>query len=321
MSNTTRREFLASSAGAAALGLTGQLAFLPSAQAADVREKGHYSYKVGDIEVISIYDGVWQNDNFGGFAVDVTEDKVKGALTKAGLTTDYIPIEFAFTVIKTGGKTILLDAGTGGQLAPTAGLAAKGGLEAAGITPDKVDSILVSHMHPDHIFGLMEKDTNAQVFPNAEIMVGETEYNFWTDPAKTAQLPEGRQGLANRIQATFPNWDNVSQFSSDTEIAPGIRAIDSFGHSPGHVSFHISSGDEQLLLIGDAIIVPALFLANLDWQLAFDGDKNQATATRQAIVDQAIADNMTIGGYHFGFPNAGKIEKDGDGHVFVPAKV
>ena len=74
-------------------------------------------------------------------------------------------------------------------------------------------------------------------------------------------------------------------------------------------------------MIGDAIIVPALFLANLDWQLAFDADKAQATATRKSIVEKAIADNMTIGGYHFGFPNAGKIEKDGASHVFVPATV
>lgn len=321
MIKTTRRQFLASSAGVAALGLAGQFAFLPSAQAADLRKKGHYSYKIGDIEVISIYDGVWQNDNLGGLAVDVPEDKVKAALTAAGHGTDFIPIEFAFTVVKTGGKTILLDAGTGGQLAPTAGLAAKGGLEAAGISADKVDAVLVSHMHPDHIFGLMEKDTNAQVFPNAEIMVSETDYGFWTDSAMTSKLPERRQGLANRIQATFPKWDNVSLFNGGAELAPGLRAVNSFGHSPGHVSFHISSGDDQVLLIGDALIVPALFLANLDWQLAFDADKDQASATRKAIVDQAIADNTTIGGYHFGFPNAGKIEKDGAGHVFVPATV
>ena len=90
MIKTTRRQFLASSAGVAALGLTGQFAFLPSAQAADLRKKGHYSYKVGDIEVISIYDGVWQNDGFGGFAADVSEEQVKEALSSAGLTTDYI---------------------------------------------------------------------------------------------------------------------------------------------------------------------------------------------------------------------------------------
>ena len=320
MINSTRRQFLASSAGVAALGLTGQLAFLPHAQAMEVKKTGHYSYKVGDVEVISIYDGVWQNSGFDGIAVGVSGDDVKAALSDAGQTTDYIPIEFAFTVIKTGGKTILLDAGTGGQLAPTAGLASKGGLEAAGITPDSIDTVIVSHMHPDHIFGLMEKDTNAQVYPNAEIMIGETEYNFWTQPGLIEKLPERRKGLGKRIQATFPTWDNVSLFKEDAELALGLRAVESFGHSPGHVSFHISSGDDQLLLIGDAIIVPALFLANLDWQLAFDADKDQATATRKGIVEQAIADNMTIGGYHFGFPNAGKIEKDGSSHVFVPAK-
>ena len=213
MIKTTRRQFLASSAGVAALGLTGQFAFLPSAQAADLRKKGHYSYKVGDIEVISIYDGVWQNDGFGGFAADVSEEQVKAALSSAGLTTDYIPVEFAFTVVKAGGKTILLDAGTGGQLAPTAGLAAKGGLEAAGITPESVDTIMISHMHPDHIFGLMEKDTNAQIFPDAELVVGETEYNYWTDPALIPKLPERRQGLAKRIQATFPEWKNAVSYT------------------------------------------------------------------------------------------------------------
>ena len=248
MINSTRRQFLASSAGVAALGLTGQLAFLPHAQAMEVKKTGHYSYKVGDVEVISIYDGVWQNSGFDGIAVGVSGDDVKAALSDAGQTTDYIPIEFAFTVIKTGGKTILLDAGTGGQLAPTAGLASKGGFEAAGITPDSIDTVIVSHMHPDHIFGLMEKDTNAQVYPNAEIMIGETEYNFWTQPGLIEKLPERRKGLGKRIQATFPTWDNVSLFKEDAELAPGLRAVESFGHSPGHVSFHISSGDDQLLL-------------------------------------------------------------------------
>lgn len=321
MIKQTRRHFLASGAGVAALGLTGNLAFLRSAQAADLREKGFYSYTVGDIEVISLYDGVWQNGGFDGIANGVSGEDVKASLSKAGLTTEYIPIEFAFTVIKTGGKTILLDAGTGGQLAPTAGLASKGGFEAAGISADSIDAIMISHMHPDHIFGLMEKDTNAQVFPNAEIMVSEAEYNFWTDPATLAQLPEARKPLAQRIQATFPSWDNVTLFSNDQELAPGLRALGSAGHSPGHVNFHLSSGDDEVLLIGDAIIVPALFLANLDWQLAFDADKDQATATRKAIVEQAIADNTTIGGYHFGFPNVGKIEKDGNSHVFVPVSV
>ena len=321
MTDLTRRTMLASGAGAAALGLTGNLAFMAPAEAADLRTKGHYTYKIGDIEVTSIYDGVWQNGGFDKIAPGVSGDQVKAALKAAGQTTEYVPIEFAFTVVKTGGKTVLIDAGTGNQLAPTAGLAAKGGLAAAGITADKVDTVLISHLHPDHIFGLMEKDTNAQVYPNAEIMINETDYRFWADPSIIASLPERRKGLAKRIQATFPNWKNVTLFSGDKELVPGVRSVESFGHSPGHTSFQIASGDEQMILIGDAIIVPALFLANLDWQLAFDADRDAATATRKAIVDRAIADGQMIGGYHFGFPNAGKIQKDGNSHVFVPAAV
>jgi len=234
-----------------------------------------------------------------------------------GLEDEFIPIDFAFTVVKTGGKTILIDAGTGGQLAPTAGLATEG-MKAAGISPGDIDTILISHLHPDHIFGLMEKETNAQVFPDAEILVGETEYDFWTEPGLIEKLPEGRQGLAKRIQATFPEWKNVSRFKSGQEVAPGITAMDSFGHTPGHTTFIVSSGNDQTMLVADLIIVPALFLSNLDWQLSFDSDKDMASASRKSIVAQAVADNINIAGYHFGFPNSGKIEKDGNGYVFNP---
>jgi len=319
MTTLNRRQFIASMAGVSALGLSGSLAFLPStAVAADVRKKGFYSYKVGsDIEIISIYDGIWQKPHDESFILGATVDDVQEALRNASLADEHVPIEFAFTIVKTGGKTILIDAGTGGQLAPTAGLATAG-MKAAGIAPGDIDTILISHLHPDHIFGLMEKDTNAQVFPNAEILVGETEYNFWTEPGLIEKLPEGRQGLAKRIQATFPNWNNVSQFSSGSEVAPGITAVDTFGHTPGHQAFRVSSGDDQTMLLGDMIVVPALFLPNLDWQLSFDADKDMATKTRKAMVEQAVSDNMNIAGYHFGFPNSGKIEKDGNGFVFAP---
>ena len=206
MKNLNRRQFIASAAGVSALGLTGTLSFLPSAMAAEVRKKGYYSYKVGDdIEIISLYDGIWQKPHDENFIPGVTIDETRAALKKAGLNDEFVPIEFAFTVVKSGGKTILIDAGTGGQLAPTAGLASAG-MKAAGISPGDIDTVLISHFHPDHIFGLMEKETNAQVYPDAEILVGETEYNFWTDPGLIAKLPEGRRGLAQRIQATFPEW-------------------------------------------------------------------------------------------------------------------
>ena len=321
MTTLNRREFIASVAGVSALGLSGSLAFLPSSALAAVREKGYYKYKVGqDIEIISIYDGVWEKPHDETFIKDVSVAETKESLRNAGINDESIPIEFAFTIIKTSTETILVDAGTGGQLAPSAGLGSKG-MAAAGISAADIDKVIVSHMHPDHIFGLMEKETNAQVYPNAEIMVGETEYGFWTQDGLIEKLPERRKGLAKRIQATFPTWKNVTQFSNGQEVASGVTAVDSFGHTPGHSSLRVSSGDQQLMLIGDALLLPALFLANLDWQVAFDSDKDQATATRKGIVQEAVADGISLAGYHFGFPNSGTIEKDGNGFVFNPHSI
>ena len=144
---------------------------------------------------------------------------------------------------------------------------------------------------------------------------------YWTKDGLIESLPERRRGLAQRIQATFPKWKNVSQFADGSEVLPGITAVNSFGHTLGHTSFRLSSGGQQVLLLGDAIIVPALFLSNLDWQLSFDTDRDMASATRKAIVQEAVADNITIAGYHFGFPNSGKIEKDGKGYAFHPHSV
>ncbi len=321
MSNFSRREFLASTAGTTALGLSGSLVFLTPAQAADVKAKGYYKYKVGsDIEVISIYDGVWQKPHDENFALGGSIEEVKAALREADKTDEHVPIEFTYTIVKTGGKTVLIDAGTGAQLAPTAGLGAQG-MAAAGIKTSDIDTVLISHMHPDHIFGLMAKDTNEQIFPNAEIMVGETEYNYWTSAETLANLPEGRKPLAQRIQATFPKWKNVTLYSADKELLPGIRSVDTSGHTAGHMAFHISSGDDEMMLLGDMINMPALFLENLDWQIVFDADKEKASKARKQMIDRAVADNITVAGYHFGFPNSGKIEKEGSNFVFNPVEV
>ncbi len=318
MLKTTRREVVLSATAVAALGLAGPLEFMPSALAADAREKGFVSYKIGDIECTSVYDGIWQKKHDDGFIRNASVDETKAALTKAGLSPEFVPIEFAQTVLKTGDRTLLIDAGTGGQLAPTAGMTMKH-MAAAGIDAGSIDTILISHFHPDHIFGLMAKETNEQVFPNAEIIVPETEYKFWTDPALIDKLPERRKGLAKRIQATFPTWKNIRQIGDDVEVAPGVRSVSAFGHTPGHTVFHVASGDDQLVVAGDIANVPALFVANPTWEAVFDADPKMATEARLKLFDRAIADKAIVAGYHFGFPNAGTIAKDGKGYVFQPA--
>ncbi len=213
-------------------------------------------------------------------------------MVKAGLPADFVSIPFTVVVVRNGGKTIMCDSGTGGQVQPTAGKLAAN-MKAAGIDPAKIDTILISHFHPDHIFGLMEKGTNAPVFPNAEIVVSDVEYKFWTDPAVIDRLPEARKGLARRIQAVFPNWKNIRQVQGEAEVAPGIRFVNAPGHTPGHRAFHLSSGASQLMISNDTAYVPALVAANPGWHGAVrSGCRRPPRPRAGKLLDRVIADKI-----------------------------
>jgi glyoxylase-like metal-dependent hydrolase (beta-lactamase superfamily II) len=316
MFSISRRDFVVSTALATAFGLGGgRLSIAPAlAQVTPDPKKPFVTYRIGSAEITAIYDGIWEKPHDPAFIANASVDDVKAAMVKAGLPADFVSIPFTVVVVKNGGKTILCDSSTGGQLVPTAGKFMTN-MKAAGIDPATVDTILISHMHPDHIFGLMEKGTNAQVYPNAEIVVSDVEYKFWTDPAVIDRLPEARKGLARRIQATFPTWKNVRQVSGEVDVAPGIRFVNAPGHTPGHRAFHLSSGNSQLMISNDTAYVPALVAANPGWHGAYDQDAPLAETSRRKLMDRVIADNILICGYHFPFPGAAMLKKDGDGYA------
>lgn len=316
MLDFSRRDFVVSAGLATALGLSGRLVVTPAfAQKTPDPAKPFVNYKVGNAEVTSIYDGIWEKPHDPTFISNASVEDTRNAMIKAGLPGDFVSIPFTVTVVKTGGKTILCDSGTGGQVQPTAGKFMTN-LKAAGIDPAKVDTILISHCHPDHIFGLMDK-SNAQVFPNAELIISDVEYKFWTNPAVIEKLPEARRGLAKRIQATFPTWKNIRQVSGEREVAPGIQFVEAPGHTPGHRSFLLGSGSNQLMISNDTAYVPALVMANPGWHGAYDQDGALAEATRRKVLDRVVADKMMICGYHFPFPGAGTIAKDGTGYALT----
>ena len=320
MLNLSRRDFVVSTAMATALGLNARLAVSPAfAQRTPDPAKGFVTYKVGAAEVTALYDGIWEKPHDPAFIANASVEDVKAAMVKAGLPADFVSIPFTVIVVKTGGKTILCDSGTGGQVQPTAGKM-MANMKAAGIDPAKIDTILISHFHPDHIFGLMEKDTNKPVFPDVEIIVSDAEYKFWTDPAVIDRLPEARKGLARRIQAVFPTWKNIRQVTDEPEVAPGIRFVSSPGHTPGHRAFHLSSGSSQLMISNDTAYVPALVVANPDWHGQYDQDAALAETSRRKLLDRVIADKIMICGYHFPFPGAGTIAKDGAGYALTVMK-
>jgi len=322
MYEMTRRDLIISSAAAAAvLGLSGRVAFIGTAHAQKAMEQGFHRYKVGDIEITALYDGLWERAHDPGFIKDVTVDQTKAALAAAGLPTEFVPIPFTPNAVKTGGRIVLIDTGTGsGQTGgPKAGAMMKH-LAAAGIDAGAVNVIIISHFHPDHIFGLMTKGPeNKPVFPNAEIYVPAVEYKFWMDPA-IERLPEGRRPLARRVQEIFPLLKaKVHQFEGDKELVPGVRPIFAPGHTPGHTAFHVSSGKDQLIMLVDTTNIPALFVRNPGWHAVFDQDAATAEATRRKLLDRVVADKVTITGYHFPFPAVGTIARDGSGYAFKPA--
>jgi glyoxylase-like metal-dependent hydrolase (beta-lactamase superfamily II) len=315
MQSISRRGFVISAATAgAAFGLDGPLEFVGRAFGQAATGPEVVKFKVGDVEVIQIYDGVWERAHDEKFIANANVEQTKAALRAGGLTDAHVPITFTVTAVRTPGGLVLIDSGTGAQLAPTAGNITKNNLwKAAGIDPAEVTNILISHFHADHISGLMAKDTNAAIFPKAQIHVPAAEYKFWTTPSVTA-------GAAKRIQAVFPGWSNIRQYEGEVEVVPGIRAVSTPGHTPGHTSYHIGSGSQQLIVLGDVTNIRALNLTNPGWHLAFDADPVLAEANRRKIFDRAVADKVTLTGYHWGMPGAGMIAKDGTGYSFTPVK-
>jgi glyoxylase-like metal-dependent hydrolase (beta-lactamase superfamily II) len=315
MQSISRRAFVISAATAgAAFGLDGPLEFVGRAFAQQATGPEVVKFKVGDIEVIQMYDGVWEKAHDAAFVKNASLDDVKAALKAGGLTDAHVPITFTVTAVRIGGRLVLIDSGTGAQGAPTAGNITKNNLwQAAGIDPAKVDTIIISHFHGDHITGLMAKDTNAPIFPNAQIHVPANEYKFWTAPTTTA-------GAAKRIQAVFPGWKNIRQFEGEAEVVPGVRAVATPGHTPGHTSYQVSAGGQQVMVLGDVTNIRALNMKNPGWHLAFDADPNLAEANRRKIFDRVVSDKLVATGYHWGMPGAGTIQRDGNGYALVPVK-
>ncbi|PZM10576.1 MBL fold metallo-hydrolase [Rhizobium tubonense] len=320
MFNMTRRGVLGTAAAAAAFGLSSKLEFvLPALAETPVEPSvGFYKYKVGDVEITAVYDGIWRKPHDPAFIKNASIDDTKEALAKAGLTTEFMPIPLTVVVLKIGGRLIMMDAGSGVGQWQTNATHLPANMAAAGIDYRNIDTIMISHFHPDHVWGLMEKGTNAPVFPNAELIVNANEYNWWTDPGRLEKLAEGRKPAGKRIAEVFPKWKNWKLVDDGAEVAPGMELISAPGHTPGQSGYLVTSGKEQLLVSADIMYVPALLAPHPEWEGSYDQDGPMAVATRRRLIDRVIADNIRICGSHFPFPGSGTFVKDGKAYGFTP---
>lgn len=294
-------------------------AVTPSAvtPSAATQAPGFYRFKLGGFTVTTVHDGHFRRP-VEGFVRDVPTSQVQALLAEQGLPQDVLTIPFTITFVETPRGLVVFDAGTGGQMAPTAGQMGAN-MRAAGLDPARVTAVVVSHFHGDHITGLTTAQNEA-VFPNAEIVVPAAEWAFWTDEGNVSRAPEGQRGtFANTTRRFAPYRARIRQVADGAEVLPGIRAVAAHGHTPGHTVYHVADGADQLMFLADLTNRPEVNGRRPDWAIVFDMDGAAATATRRRVMDRVSAERMRVTGYHFPFPANGFMLRDGPGYRFAPA--
>jgi glyoxylase-like metal-dependent hydrolase (beta-lactamase superfamily II) len=274
---------------AAALLLSGVIAAAGCSQPAETTEPASAEapaaspdvtrFRVGSLELIALRDGGMTgmpNDNTV-LAVDRTPEEVAALLTANGLPGDTFDLSIQPLLVRDGERLVLIDAGGGASMGANAGRLVAS-LEAAGVTPDQITDVLISHGHGDHVAGLVD-GSGTLTFPNAT------------------------------IRLTANEW---------TQITTGIKAYAIDGHTPGHTGYEIGSGDQRLLYIGDAMHHQVVSVQQPTWTIAFDGDEATAEASRQALLSRAASENLLIYAVHFPYPGLGRIQRNEDTFIWVP---
>ncbi|TYC66016.1 MBL fold metallo-hydrolase [Stappia sp. BW2] len=319
--SVSRRTLLGAAAGAGALAAAGGVSFVSSpAQAAAAKAgkpmAGALRYKVGDLEITALLDGY----------LDVTPELVIGYEAEEGqrlrdtamIEGEALRIPVNAYLVNAGDRLILVDSGTSDALGPTMGRLPDA-LAAAGVTPDQVDAILITHMHPDHLFGVVDGDGN-KVFKNAELILPEVDNAFWFDDAAMNSAPEQfKPFFVGARRAADAYKGSQTLISGDKEVLPGIRPMPLPGHTPGHTGYLFDSNGETLVIAADIVHMAAYQFSRPDWGIGFDIDPAQAVSTRKKFLDQASADKLFFAGAHIPFPGMGRVAKDGEGYRFVAA--
>jgi glyoxylase-like metal-dependent hydrolase (beta-lactamase superfamily II) len=218
--------------------------------------------------------------------------------------------------VQTPEQTVLIDTACGPNMAPTAGRM-MANLQAAGITPDDIDVVLLTHLHRDHVGGLLDADGRV-AFPRAKLLMPEAEAVYWLDEGAAAAAPEDKRPAFTMAQQSTAPYGAAMQTFTAEEPLPGIKAVPLPGHTPGHTGYEMGAGDDRLLIWGDICHAPDVQTRRPEAAVIFDVDQPLAIATRRAILARAADERLLIAGMHMHFPAFVRIAREGDGYAVRP---
>jgi glyoxylase-like metal-dependent hydrolase (beta-lactamase superfamily II) len=279
---------------------------------------GYYRIMLGDFEVTVLSDGslaLPPSQLFG----NVSPERMQKFLGDAFLKE---PVETSVNafLVNTGSKLVLIDTGSGGLFGPTLGFLIDN-LKAAGYQPEQVDEIYITHMHGDHIGGLMNGDK--MVFPNAIVRADQHDADHWSSKANLEAAPEQMKDAFRSVMKTIGAYAAAGKFkpfNGDTQLVPGIKAVAAYGHTPGHTIYVVESGGQKLVLWGDLMHVASVQFPDPSAYVKFDSDTKAATAAREKAFADAAANAYWVGAAHLSFPGIGHLRANsgGSGYIFVP---
>lgn len=273
-----------------------------------------YHRRIGEIVVSALSDGVTARTH----EMMNNVSKVEGDQhLEVAFRNEYLLSINAF-LIHSGNRIALIDTGSGNYLGPECG-SLLANIIAAGVNPADIDTVLLTHMHPDHSAGLTDMSTGQGNYPNAELIVHENEPKHWFDDAAMSRGTEREKKLMfqQAREQCAPYKDRMRTFTSGEQF-PGVTAVPCHGHTPGHCGFMIESANEALLIWGDTVHMPEVQVSNPRVTMTVDVSPSDAVESRQRIFDRAAADRLLVTGMHLHYPGFGYIAKEANTYRYVP---